>query len=217
MPRRLIDRKDKTIFTIGFKVNLYVFITHQQNINSCHYRISSMMQNLDLPFLIVQGGFEKDSYDEQSKVLSLNCNDKYLGLPEKVMKAFHYLLCNDTFDKYTHFVKCDDDISVIKDFQNIKDDYLGKVNWGQGDRNWHIGKTGTFWDNLPYLGEYKPWCLGGNGYIVSRQGLKQIIPNHDYLEHLYEDLYIGTLMNRIAVLPKEIQIEDYLRSPDHHS
>ena len=97
-------------------MNLYVFITHQENISRCYPRILSMMEKLVLPFLVVQGGFRQDSYDEHSKILSLNCNDKYIGLSEKIMKTFHYLLSDATFDSYTHFIKCDDDITVVKDF-----------------------------------------------------------------------------------------------------
>lgn len=196
-------------------MNLYVFITHQQNINRCYSRIRIMMENLGLSFLVVQGGFLTDGYDKYSKVLSLNCNDKYVGLPEKITKAFSYLISDTRFERYTHFVKCDDDINVIQDFGKIEGDYLGKVQSVEGDRNWHVGKTGTFWDQLPYPGKYKPWCLGGNGYVVSRKALTKILPSHDYLEHIYEDVYIGILMNKAGIPPKDLSIKEYLISPNH--
>ncbi len=193
-------------------MTLYIFITHKNNINICYQRIKDMMEK---DFIVVQGGCITDSYDDESKILSLNCNDKYVGLPEKVMKTFHYLLSDKKFDKYTHFVKLDDDMTVIKKFENIQDDYLGNVHYGDGNRQWHMGRTGTFWDKVPYLGEFKPWCMGGFGYIVSREALEKIVPNYDYLNHIYEDVYIGLLMNKVGVEPKKINIKEYLVSPDH--
>ena len=191
---------------------LYIFITHKDNINNCYDRIKSMMVD---NFIVVQGGCISDSFNEESKVLSLNCNDKYVGLPEKVMKSFHYLISDERFNQYTHFVKLDDDMTVLKNFENIQGDYLGNVHYGDGSRQWHMGKTGTFWDKVPYLGEFKPWCMGGFGYIVSRESLKKIVPNYDYLNHIYEDVYIGLLMNKVGIEPKKINIKEYLVSPDH--
>lgn len=191
---------------------LYVFITHQDNINNCYDRIVNMMID---DFIIVQGGFIKDSYDEGKKILNLNCNDKYVGLPEKVMKTFHFLIDDDRFKKYTHFCKLDDDMSVIKRFENLTDDYIGNVSYLDGNRKWHFGRCNNFWDIVPYLGEFKPWCMGGFGYVISRRAIELVTPNFNYLDHIYEDLYIGILMNSIGVEPKSINTKNYLLSPDH--
>jgi len=166
-------------------------------------------------FIIVQGGFIKDYYNEDSKILKLNCNDKYAGLPEKVMKTFHYLISDERFNEYTHFVKLDNDMTVVKRFDKIEGDYLGNVHYGDGNRQWHMGRTGTFWDKIPYLGEFKPWCMGGFGYIVSRAALEKITPNYDYLNHIYEDVYIGLLINSVGISPIKINTKDYMISPDH--
>lgn len=191
---------------------LYIFITHQNNISNCYNRIKDMMID---DFIVVQGGFIKNNYNEDSNILELNCNDTYIGLPEKVMKLFHFLISDSRFRKYTHFVKLDDDMNVVRRFEEIEGDYLGNVHYGDGDRQWHMGRTGTFWDKIPYLGEFKPWCMGGFGYIVSRKSLEKIIPNYEYLEHIYEDVYIGILMNSIGIEPKKINIKEYLVSPEH--
>jgi hypothetical protein len=191
---------------------LYIFITHQGNINNCYDRIKSMMVD---DFIVVQGGFIRDHYDEGSKILELNCNDKYVGLPEKVMKTFHFLISDNRFNKYAHFVKLDDDMNVVKKFENIEGDYLGNVHYGDGNRQWHMGRTETFWDKVPYLGEFRPWCMGGFGYIVSRIALEKITPNYEYSVNIYEDVYIGLLMNRVGIEPKIINIKEYLVSPEH--
>jgi len=151
---------------------LYIFLTHQKNLENCYSRISEMMYNSD--FIVVQGGSVDDSYDEEKKILTLNCNDGYVGLPEKVMKTFHFLISNKNFKDYTHFVKLDDDMVVLKKFQSVEGDYLGNVHYLDGNRHWHVGRTGTFWDKIPYLGEFKPWCMGGFGYLVSRKVLETI-------------------------------------------
>ena len=192
---------------------LYVFLTHQKNLANCYDRIHKMMQGHD--FVIAQGGFINDFYDEDRKIINLNCNDGYVGLPEKVMKTFHYLMSDEIFSEYTHFVKLDDDMIVTKKFSELSGDYIGNVHYTDGNRQWHIGRTGTFWDKVPYLGEFKPWCMGGFGYIVSRSALLKIVPNHEYLNHIYEDVYIGNLMNKIGVIPKNFNIKEYLVSPDH--
>lgn len=193
-------------------MTLYIFISHQKNIDNCYDRILNMMND---DFIVVQGGFIKDEYDDKNKILNLNCNDKYVGLPEKVMKTFHFLISDTRFEKYTHFVKLDDDMKIVNKFEDIEGDYLGNVHYGDGNRKWHMGRTDTFWDKVPYLGEFKPWCMGGFGYIVSRRALEKIVPNFDYLNHVYEDVYIGLLMNKVGVVPKNINTKDYMISPDH--
>jgi len=193
-------------------MTLYVFITHQNNINNCYERIKQMMVN---DFVVVQGGFVKDTYDEEKKIINLNCNDSYIGLPEKVMKTFHFLVSDERFSQYTHFCKLDDDMKVIKRFDKITDDYIGFVHHGDGNRQWHMGRCGNFWDRVPYIGDFKPWCMGGFGYIVSRGSLKKFTPNFNYLDHIYEDVYIGLLMNSVGVTPINIDTKKYMVSPDH--
>lgn len=193
-------------------MTLYVFITHQKNINNCYSRITKMMND---DFVIVQGGSIKDEYNEEKKILNLNCNDSYVGLPEKVMKTFHFLISDDRFAKYTHFCKLDDDMIVVKKFEKITNDYQGYVHYEEGNRQWHIGRCGNFWDRIPYIGNFVPWCMGGFGYIVSRNALQKVVPNFDYLDHIYEDVYIGLILNKSGIHPKMFNIKEYLVSPDH--
>lgn len=191
---------------------LYLFITHKKNLDKSLERISKMMSS---DYVVACGGSIKDNYDEDLKLINLNCNDGYAGLPEKVMKSFHFIVSDPRFEKYTHIAKLDDDMVVSKKIENIDGDYIGNVHYGDGNRQWHIGRCGNFWDRIPYLGEFKPWCMGGFGYIVSRSSLEKICPNFNYLDHIYEDVYIGLLMNRIGVIPKKINTRDYFVSPDH--
>ena len=193
-------------------MTLYVFITHQNNIKNCYDRIKQMMVS---DFVVVQGGCIKDSFDEENRIINLNCNDSYIGLPEKIMKTFHFLISNDSFKEYTHFCKLDDDMKVIQRFENLEGDYSGRVHYGDGNRQWHIGRSGNFWDRIPYLGEFKPWCMGGFGYVVSRNALRKALPNFNYLDHIYEDVYIGNLLFSKGIIAKSINIKDYVVSPEH--
>ena len=193
-------------------MTLYVFLTHQKNIQNCYDNISKMMVS---DFVVIQGGFISDEYNEEKRILNLNCNDGYAGLPEKVMKSFHFLMNDDRFSKYTHFCKLDDDMKVIKRFENIDGDYLGNVHYLDGNRRWHMGRCGNFWDNIPYMGEFSPWCMGGFGYVVSRDALEKALPNFNYIDHIYEDVYVGIIMKNIGISPQHINIKEYLVSPDH--
>lgn len=191
---------------------LYVSITHQKNLNNCYDRISEMMKG---DFVVVQGGFIKDEYNEDKKILNLNCHDGYAGLPEKVMKTLHFLISDERFNQYTHFCKLDDDMNVIKRFDEVKSDYIGNVHYGDGNRRWHMGRCGNHWDKVPYLGEFTPWCMGGYGHVVSRIALEKDLPNFNYLDHIYEDLYMAIILRNIGVIPSQINIKEYLVSPEH--
>lgn len=193
-------------------MTLYIFITHQKNINNCYDKISEMMKD---DFIVVQGGFVKDEYDEEKRILKLNCNDLYVGLPEKVMKTFHFLISDERFNDYTHFCKLDDDMKVIKRFDKLTNDYYGYVHYQDGNRQWHMGRCGNFWDRVPYLGKFVPWCMGGFGYVVSRRALEKALPNFNYSDHIYEDVYIGLILNNVGIHPIMINTKEYLVSPDH--
>lgn len=195
---------------------LNIFITHKGNINRCYPRISKMMSDLKSDnWIIVQGGSLKDNYDEEKKIINLSCNDSYAGLPEKVARTFHFIISDDRFKRYDMFSKLDDDMLIIDIPNNIKDDYTGYVHYTDGNRKWHMGRCGNHWDQIPYLGKFEPWCMGGFGYIVSRKALEKALPNFDYLDHIYEDVYIGILMKNIGVIPKPLNVKKYFKSPDH--
>lgn len=192
-------------------MTLYMFITHRGNIDNCYQRIVNMMVD---DYVIVCGGSDRDYYDSDSKILNLCCNDLYVGLPEKVSRAFNYIIRNSEFNKYSHIFKLDDDMILVSK-SDFSADYLGRVHYGDGNRNWHIGRCGNFWDKVPYLGEFKPWCMGGFGYVISFDALRKVMPNFDYLGHIYEDVYIGLLMNKIGIEPENIDTTIYFKSPDH--
>ncbi len=202
---------------------LYIFFTYQDNINNCYDRIKNMMNcHNNTNYIIVQGGDISNNYDIDSKILSINCNDKYEGLPEKVLESYKYIIKNNIFDQYTHFIKLDDDIIIkqLIDYKNIKElNYSGKANFSyNGDRKWHIGKCSknSYWNTNEYKGSYIPWCLGGYGYCLSRYAIN-LINNECYNNFVpYEDLYIAMLLKSKEIKPQNIiNWQNFFISPDH--
>ena len=200
---------------------LFIFITHQNNIQNTQNRVKNMMNNLNNSnYVIVQGGYDTNTYDINSKILSINCNDKYEGLPEKVLKSYKYIIENKLFDQYSHFIKLDDDMIIKKNinYNLIKNlDYGGIISNIIGDRKWHIGKCSkkSVWNITPYNGIYIPWCLGGSGYIISKKAISLIKNDINYNSEIFEDLYIAKLLKKNNILPKNINTKILFISPVH--
>ena len=204
---------------------LYVFISCQRLINNCYTRIINMMKNINLDsFIIVIGGYSNNTYLPNKHLLKLDCNDFYEGLPEKVIKTFKYINNNEELSKYTHYCKIDDDIIVKKDIDIPLSDYCGiKHSVGLNvDPTWHMYKCSkdSKWNNKEYTSNYVPW-LGGYGYVLSNKSLKlicneNILNELNYSEEIYEDLYIGKLLNKHNVIPKKIEeLNNYIYSSEH--
>ena len=76
------------------------------------------------------------------------------------------------------------------------------------------------WNNKEYTSNYVPW-LGGYGYVLSNKSLKlicneNILNELNYSEEIYEDLYIGKLLNKHNVIPKKIEeLNNYIYSSEH--
>ena len=193
---------------------LYIFITCQTKYEITFPKITNMMKNLNNQnFIIIVGGSLDTFYDENNKTLNIQCNDFYEGLPEKMIKTYKFIYENDIFKKYKYICKLDDDVE-IKEFpeENILSEYCGKIgNVDYGDRNWHIGKCSkdNKFNNKEYQGIYVPWCMGGYGYIISREILKYIKDETGYDDEIYEDLYIAKILNKNNIFPKELKTELY--------
>jgi len=198
---------------------LYMFISCEKRMG-CYNRIMGMMTALDYgDFIIVKGGTETN-YNPLTQILTLDCNDYYEGLPEKVLKAFKFVHDDARFSKYTQFCKVDDDIRVNRLIvPGVLTDYCGILyNYTVGNRRWHIGKcsTGSPFNTMPYTGKYVPWCLGGNGYFVSRRSLDAIVNDTTYKSEIYEDLYVAKLLRVAGILPTHIpDLLRFLFSKDH--
>ena len=80
---------------------LYVFITHQAELEMTKQRVSKMMQACN--YLIAVGGFDK------------KCNDRYEGLPEKVIKMYQFIATSTSYNGISHVLKMDSDMKFFSD------------------------------------------------------------------------------------------------------
>lgn len=72
------------------------------------------MSNLNCQdYLIITGGYQINNHLPNKKLLQLNCNDFYEGLPEKIHNTYTFIYQNDYFNNYKYICKLDDDM-VIK-------------------------------------------------------------------------------------------------------
>lgn len=205
---------------------LYVFISCQTHLESHYERISEMMQKHNYKdYIYVVGGVEEINYNEERRILSLNCNDFYEGLPEKVLMCYQYLFSAEQFRGFKYFCKLDIDMVIKKLFtKDLLSDYCGKINRkGKGNRSWHMGKCsqskkGKRFNNTPYKGTFPDWSLGGYGYILSRKALKILgteINIRNAENEIFEDVFIGKLLEN-KIRAKDIKhLKQYIISPDH--
>lgn len=170
---------------------LYFFITHKKNLEKVYQE-----KRKYLNFSIIVCGGDETKYYSEKKILFIDCNDLYEGLPEKIIKTLKFLVEYENFKNYTHFVKLDENIEIkcLIPYYQIKNiNYAGNVQSIAGNRKWHFNKCSpnSKFYNTEYKGIYVPWCKGGYGYIISRGAINLIKDVSDYQNHIYEDLYLA--------------------------
>jgi len=171
-------------------------------------------------YIIVTGGHNECKYSLDEHLLEINCNDYYEGLPEKVIKTYKFIYENELFNNCTHFCKLDDDMVIRQTIStSLLTEYCGKVNKSKnGNRKWHINKCSkdSLFNTKEYSGPYVPWCLGGCGYIISKNSLKFIADDINYHNEIYEDLYIAKILYTKQIYPTNIlKLSTYIYSKDH--
>lgn len=183
--------------------------------------------------IIFCGGETEGIFRYENRVLYLNCNDFYEGLPEKVICMINAILNMNIFNQYTHLVKIDDHDALLDYNQVINlcqmyvngNDYCGFLISGinkEGtyfkpgtfyvNRRYHFNKCSndSVWNSKEYSGIYAPYAWGGL-WIVSRKSLVCINSVYSFKDkgevsenHIYEDLMVGIILNRFGIMPKYI-------------
>jgi len=170
-------------------------------------------------------GYTENLYYKDKKILYLNVNDNYEGLPEKVIMMIDQILKKKAFHRVTHILKIDDhdtyfDNQIIKNIKKCieltKYDYIGqKINKHGSNRtsNYHFNKVSPDckWHNTWVDVSNVQYCDGGCSYILSRKAM-QIINNHynsnninDVINNeIYEDVMIGRILNKNNIYPYEM-------------
>jgi len=174
---------------------------------------------------ILCGGLSDSNYLIHKNLLLLNCNDKYEGLPEKILGALLVISRDEKYKKISHVIKIDSDnkfqslsliLKKIKSFNSY--DYFGarlnKIYGSQkGNTKWHFGKVSedSFWHENEYKGEYCDWIDGGCSYCLSRRAIELLTSDFDFSNfkkisknHIYEDLMIAILLKKYNIYPKNV-------------
>lgn len=164
------------------------------------------------------------------KILYLNCNDKYEGLPEKMVYAINSILEIEKFKNYTHIMKIDDhdnvfdctlndkianhtEINSITSSQEFLYDYIGQRVHTYIVPNWHINKCSpsSHWNKKCYNGPITPYLDGGSSYILSRKAMEIIRNKYNFIDinhirekHIWEDLMIALILKENNIYPRVI-------------
>jgi len=179
---------------------------------------------------IFTGGADNTYMDNKKHVLHLKCNDKYDGLPEKVITMIDYILHNPAFSDVTHILKVDDHDTGfnrlnIKKLYKMNDilygDYVGqKMNSINLEKRvaskYHFGKVEktSYWHNREYfITENLNWLDGGCSYVLSRRSAQVIntycnpsifYSNKIYESEIYEDVMVAKLLCNHGIYPKKV-------------
>jgi hypothetical protein len=194
------------------KINILVAVL------SCkkHSHIWNEIKNRSKQLLIFTGSYNNTTfYDKKSKILYLNCNDKYEGLPEKIVLMIEQILTKPEFKNITHILKIDDHDTYFTD-ENIKSlynlnelnfyNYIGQKKVYRPPNTWsdyHFGKISksSHWNNKKGNVSNVTWLDGGCSYILSRKAMKLINKTYNSSninivrkKEIYEDVMIGRLL-----------------------
>lgn len=197
---------------------LYVFITHKTILEKSIKNIAAMMNNQNNQNYIIAYGSNETFYLKNKQILSVEADDSYCGLPEKINKIFTYIKQNKYFDKYTHFVKLDHTAIIKNNLTNLYNiDYGGFLSNNLNiNREYHFNRCkDSLWNKKEYSGRVVPYCWGGYGYILSKNAINKIFPNNNYVDHIYEDLYIGLCLHDKGIYPKNVNIQDFIFNEGH--
>jgi hypothetical protein len=201
---------------------LYIYFTYKSIFNETKKLIHNQMKIKNITDYIIVTGNETTYYDYKQHTLFINVNDGYDGLPEKIIKTFKFISESPFFDEYSHYLKLDKDVTILKKvdvniYKNLN--YGGNVQYIEGKRDWHFNKCpkSSHFYNKIYTGKFIPWCKGGYGYIISKNAVKLIKDDFNYKNHIYEDLYIALLLKEKNIDAIYIPIRKYIKPPDHNA
>ena len=77
-----------------------------------YLKINKKLFLLNCDNFIIVCGSDETKLSIKEKLLFIECNDNYEGLPEKIIKTFSFITKNSNFNNYTHFCKLDEDMII---------------------------------------------------------------------------------------------------------
>lgn len=197
---------------------LYCFISHGEKILEDKISIPIMMKSIELNnYFIFYGG--KNYSIDHDKIIHLDCDDLYCGLPEKINRMFKYVVFN--YDN-NFYIKLDRTVKIHKPLKTEHMlDYGGYVHTFQANKEksgkYHFKKCNveSVWYNKPFVGSQIKYC-SGIVYMLSRDNAKIISEDNTvYKNHVYEDYYVGSILNTRDIYPKTLPIKEYYFDNEH--
>lgn len=192
----------------------YCFVSHNSVVSQDYDRIKKMMHELDYDNYFVF--YSGDRHIENDHVVHINCDDTYCGLPEKINKICKYIKQH----KKINFLAKLDRTMTIKKIINYYDldgiDYAGKpLKFGNGKYHFNRCDRSSRWYNKEFCNERIFYCLGGTGYILSKKSINFIALDESYLDHIYEDYYVGHTLMKNKIRPHNFDIKTYFYDSCH--
>jgi len=220
----LINKKDIEDIQETKNIHILIVIVSCCKNNQLWNEIKNRTNN---ELIIIAGTNDKNikGYDKSNKILYLNCNDYYDGLPEKIILMIEEVLNNPEFSHITHILKIDDhdnffNDNVINNLYNYDEllyfDYIGQKKncWEEIEiGNYHFGKVpeNSYWYNREAPIDNVVYFDGGCSYILNRKAMKIInnVYNSNNIDELrvtyiYEDLMIGKILDNNNVNFKQL-------------
>jgi len=197
-----------------------------------HKNLWSTLKDKTKNLIIISGTNDRSKpifFNKKNKILWINCNDYYDGLPEKIVLTIEEILKNPKFRNITHILKIDDHDTFfnndhIENLYKCPDlqiyDYLGQKKncWYKEKKcNYHFGKVPkySYWHNRTTDISNITYFDGGCSYILNRKAMQLI--NNKYnssnidelrVTEIYEDVMVGRiLLNNNTIKYKELNYE----------
>lgn len=188
---------------------LFVCISCKKNENK-HNHIRYMYYSMGVEnYIIVIGDPTLQQmyiYDNESRVLTLKCEDSYEALPCKIVSMCKAV--KDLFDP-KYIVKVDDDV-VLKDISFLRGcEYGGLPYTTKIDtvHTWHMNKCSDTSKNVPFVvGDWIKrnglvdvneisYACGGSTYVLGRKAIHILTTCFSLCEtHMYEDMFVGYIL-----------------------
>lgn len=204
---------------------LYAFISYGEVVQQDYRIISSMMSNLKLNnFLIFYGKNDSRKTDDidtcfgipihqNNRIVHLDCDDSYCGLPEKMHYVYKYL----SDKKFEYVVKLDRTVIIKKPLESLGSDtiYAGHILTFQNTK-FHYGRCSkdSQWYKKPFYGKIIKYCMGGT-YILSNRCVQIMANDNFYDRHVYEDYYTGYTLKKNSIFPQTFPLSTYFFDPNH--
>jgi len=194
-----------------------------------HSHLWKEIKNRTTNLIIFTGSYNNSTfYDRKSKILYLNCNDHYEGLPEKMILLIEQILNMPEFKNITHILKIDDHDTYftddnIKNIHNLNElhfyNYIGQKKEYRPPNTWsdyHFGKISkkNYWNNRKGNVSNATWLDGGCSYILSRKAMKCINKTYNSSNinilrkrEIFEDVMIGRLLASYNIHARQVNYD----------